>query len=268
MQDSPKKTSGKMGNINGHAPCCSTVKYAILNTIDYGWTNETLQNKFCDHSLSMSPSSDLASRTIKDIIVLTHSMGGLTMAGALANGRCSFGDNALWVSMSAPMMGSMAGDYSQDLCNGDGTANIVPDLLELIGECPISLVRKSISYQNEKYSTPELNAAYVAAQEAYRGNVSAAMCSKNYHGVVSQYQIQSVLGGEVIPHKSPQNDRLVEFQSCLGGLSEGLFGNSYLDRFYSPKLNHADTAFLTHDGVFKDKQKPFSWLECLFGIEN
>ncbi|GMF49359.1 unnamed protein product [Phytophthora fragariaefolia] len=266
LQDTPEKAKGKIGDIGGHAPCCTTIKYAILNTVDYGWTNSTLQRKFCDHSLSMSTSSDMVSRSIKDTIVLTHSMGGLAMAGALANDECSFGENSLWVSMSAPMVGSMVGDYVQDVC-GDDTPRIVTKVLEWVGQCPPSAARKSISYQNGKYSTPKLNAAYAAAQEAYRGNVSAAMCSKNYHGVLSQYQVQSIVEGNVFPHKSRKNDGLVEFQSCLGGLPEESFGSSYLDRSYAPDLNHADTAFLTHDGFFKDSQKPFNWLECLFGNE-
>ncbi|KAF1778855.1 hypothetical protein JG687_00014473 [Phytophthora cactorum] len=83
------------------------------------------------------------------------------------------------------------------------------------------------------------------------------MCSNYYDGVVSQYQVQSVIAGKIIPHKSRKNDGLVEFQSCAAGLSESLFGDSYEYRFYAPRLNHADTAFLTHDGLFKDSQKPF-----------
>ncbi|KAE8881534.1 hypothetical protein PF003_g34312 [Phytophthora fragariae] len=35
LQDTPKKASGRMGNMNDHAPCCSEVKYAILNSMDY-----------------------------------------------------------------------------------------------------------------------------------------------------------------------------------------------------------------------------------------
>ncbi|OWZ02940.1 hypothetical protein PHMEG_00025416 [Phytophthora megakarya] len=54
-----------------------------------------------------------------------------------------------------------------------------------------------------------------------------------------------------------------QFQSCLGGLDESLFGNDYMDRFYRPQLNHADTAFLNGDGPFKDSQKPMKWFECL-----
>ncbi|KAG7381736.1 hypothetical protein PHYBOEH_010802 [Phytophthora boehmeriae] len=262
LQDSPKKTKRKMGEIKGHAPCCSTIKYAVLNTVDYAWTNSTLQQKFCDHALSISDTSDLTSMTIEDTVIVTHSMGGLVMAGALANEKCKFGENTFWASLSAPMTGTMTVDYLQDFCNGE-KGKFMVEVLDLIGECPVSTSRKSISYQNEKYSSPELNAAYIAAQEAYRGNVTAALCSNHYAGVVSLYQVPAIVAGKIIPHKSREGDGYVEFQSCAGGLPASMFGNSYKDKFYATELNHADTAFLTHDGLFKDSQKPAKWFECL-----
>ncbi|GMF35970.1 unnamed protein product [Phytophthora lilii] len=213
LQDTPKLTKHKFGDISGHAPCCTTTKYAVLNTVDYGWTNDTLQQKFCDFSLSMSDTSDQ----------LSH------------------------------------------LCNDEYTG-MVTGLLELIGQCPASAARKSISYENEKFSTPELNAGYAVAREAYRSNVTAALCS-TYYGVLAKFSPSSTVGGKVIPHKLKENDGLVEFQSCLGGLDPSLFGNNYLERFYAAKLNHADSAFLTHDGFFKDSQKPFNWFECLCSQE-
>ncbi|RLN75459.1 hypothetical protein BBO99_00008300 [Phytophthora kernoviae] len=195
LQDSPKIIPTKFGDISGHTPCCSTVKYAVLNTVDYGWTSDALQEKYCNISLSMSDTSDLTSRTIDDTIIVTHSMGGLVMAGALATGKCSFASNTSW--------------------------------------------------------------------EAYRGNVTAAICSNYYVGLFSKYQMPNILAGKEIPHKSTENDGLVEFQSCAKGLDSSLFGTSYKDQFYMPELNHADTAFLAGDGFFKDSQKPVKWFECL-----
>ncbi|KAF4316418.1 hypothetical protein G195_010067, partial [Phytophthora kernoviae 00238/432] len=66
LQDKP---CARMGSIDDHAPCCSTVKYAWLNTMDYGWNSDYLQQKFCDHALSMSDSSDQDSTTIGDTII-------------------------------------------------------------------------------------------------------------------------------------------------------------------------------------------------------
>ncbi|RLN54944.1 hypothetical protein BBJ29_007541 [Phytophthora kernoviae] len=262
LQDSPKIIPTKFGDISGHTPCCSTVKYAVLNTVDYGWTSDALQEKYCNISLSMSDTSDLTSRTIDDTIIVTHSMGGLVMAGALATGKCSFASNTSWVSLSPPMTGSMAVDYLQGYCNGQ-VGNLAVDLLKLIGQCPVSTSRRSTVYEKEKYSSTVRDVAYTAAQEAYRGNVTAAICSNYYVGLFSKYQMPNILAGKEIPHKSTENDGLVEFQSCAKGLDSSLFGTSYKDQFYMPELNHADTAFLAGDGFFKDSQKPVKWFECL-----
>ncbi|ETP35318.1 hypothetical protein F442_16456 [Phytophthora nicotianae P10297] len=262
LQDTPKLTKKKFGDIHGHAPCCSEIKYAVMNTNDAGWRNDTLQQTFCDHSLSMSSTSDVAAGVIDNTIIVTHSMGGLVMAHALAKGKCSFSKTTSWVALSPPMTGSMASDYLMDICD-DENNNIAAGLFEIVGQCPMPKSRKSTTYQGGKHTSPSIDAAYVAAQEAYRKNVAAAMCSDSFLGLLSTYQAPCILAGTAVPHKSKKNDGLVEFQSCLGGLDENLFGNHYLDRFYRPQLNHADTAFLTGEGILKDSQKPHKWFECL-----
>ncbi|KAG6596001.1 ABC transporter [Phytophthora cinnamomi] len=262
LQDTPKLLSGKLGSISGHAPCCSSIKYAVLNTEDYGWTNDSLQQKYCTHSLSLSKTSNVSSKTIDDTIVVTHSMAGLVMAGALTTGKCKFGPGTSWVALSPPMTGSMASDYLQNFCTGK-FSGMATELLDLLGECPTSKARLSTFYQNDKLSSPALNAAYAAAQKTFVGNVSAAMCSDAYVGLYSEYQAVSILAGKIIPHKSSKNDGLVEFQSCQGGLDTAKFGTSYTNTFYKPTLNHADTAFLNGDGHFGDARKPVKWFECL-----
>ncbi|ETN02846.1 hypothetical protein PPTG_15804 [Phytophthora nicotianae INRA-310] len=262
LQDTPKLTRRKFGDMHGHAPCCSEIKYAVMNTKDAGWRNDTLQHKYCDFALSMSKTSDVATGTIDRTIIVTHSMGGLVLAHALATGKCRFSDTTSWVSLSPPMTGSMAVDYLMGACH-NGTSGITEKLYDLVGQCPLNTARKSTIYQGGEFSSPSIDAAYVAAQKAYRDNVAAAMCSDSYVGLFSTYQPKCILAGTVIPHKSKKNDALVEFNSCLGGLDENLFGNHYLDTFYRPQLNHADTAFLNGDGLLKNSQKPKKWFECL-----
>ncbi|KAG1691026.1 hypothetical protein DVH05_027309 [Phytophthora capsici] len=262
LANNPKKASGRMGNMNNHSPCCSTVKYAILNTMDYGWNNDTLQEKFCDRALRLTDISDVKKKTITDTVIITHSMAGLVMSMAIATGKCSFGQGSTWVAISSPMTGSMASDYFQDFCSGE-TNNLATKLVNFFGQCPMPIARQSITYQNGKYSSKKLNAAYVKAQKAYAENVDAAMCSDNPSGVLSEYKPIFLLTAELVDHQSPENDGLVEFQSCAKGLDESKFGKSYKDIFYRPELNHADTAFLTSDGWFKDSQKPHKWFECL-----
>ncbi|KAE9320471.1 hypothetical protein PF008_g18022 [Phytophthora fragariae] len=247
--------------IQGHAPCCTVIKYAALNTVDYAWTNSSLQEKVCKHTLSMSDTSDLSSRTIEDTIVVTHSMGGLMLAGALANKECKLGKSSTWIALSPPMTGSMSSDYLMDFCNGE-VRNFMTDLL-FNGRCPTSKSTQSCVYKTEKYSDEKLDAAYNAAQEVYRKHVFAAMCSSSYVGNISKYQAKYMMGGRIIPHKSSKNDGLVEFHSCAGGLSPNQFGRTHWDQFYKCELNHADTAFKTGDGIFKDTVRPVKWFECL-----
>ena len=261
LQDTPAMIRDTLGDMNGHAPFCSTIKYAIINTEDVGWRDDALQQKFCKFALSMSATSNVAAGMIDNVIIVTHSMGGLVMATALATGKCKFSPKTSWVALSPPMGGSMASDFAMDVCEKDGT--VAENLFDLTVHCPLTASRKSTIYQGEKYSTPAINNAYVAAQKAYRDNVAAAMCSDSPLGLFSEYQASSAIAGRILPHKSLKNDGLVEYKSCAAGLDDAKFGNHYRDQFYRPQLNHADTAFLTGDGVFKDSQKPLKWFQCL-----
>ncbi|GMF13357.1 unnamed protein product [Phytophthora lilii] len=257
------QTSSKMfGDMTDHAPCCSTIKYASLDTKTVRWTDDTLQETVCKHSLSMSDTSDAEQGIIKDTIIVTHSMGALIVAGAVANEKCSIDNSTTWVSMSAPMNGTMASNYVQDICTDDDT-QAFRKILTLLGRCPVAAGMKSIAYMGGKYSTMALNKAYVAAQKVYRKHVSAAMCSNNDVGIVSKYQIEYLLEGSKIDHKTDQHDGIVEFDSCRGGLPASQFSDSYEDRFYVSECNHADTAFLNGNSYFRDSMKPVKWFECL-----
>ncbi|KAG7398807.1 hypothetical protein PHYBOEH_010439 [Phytophthora boehmeriae] len=256
LQDS--NSNWGYAKLQGHTPCCSTVKYANLNTVDYGWTDDTLQKKVCNHALSIGNSPE---STIENTIIVTHSMGGLMLAGALASGKCALGSSSTWIALSPPMTGSMSSDYIQDFCNGQIQGDFVADLM-MNNRCPASAAIKTTSYENEKYAA-SLDEAYDAAQEAYRKHVSAAMCSTSYVGNISKYQAKYMLCGSKFPHKSSKNDGLVEFHSCAGGLPASKFNRNYMHPFYKAELNHVDTAFKTGDGIFKETVKPIKWFECL-----
>lgn len=263
VQDSPHLIPLKLGDMRDHAPCCSVVKYAVVESLDAGWMNETLQQKFCNLALSMSDTSDLDAGIIDNTIIVTHSMGGLVMATAIANNKCSISDTTSWVSSSPPMMGSMASDYLIDVCDKDKHIDIKVDILDMFDQCPVPNSRRSTIYEGEQYSDLTTNVAYVAAQKVYRENVVAAMCSDSYYGLMSIYHAPSILAAKLINHKSKENDGLVEFESCLGGMSADKFKDHYRNQFYRPRLNHADTAFLTGDSSYRSMQKPRKWFECL-----
>ncbi|CEG39844.1 GPI inositol-deacylase PGAP1-like [Plasmopara halstedii] len=247
--------------IKRHAPCCTTIKYASLNTVDYGWTSLNLQSKACDRALSMSKTSSKRRRQIQDTIIVTHSMGGLMIAGALANGVCHLDSSSTWISLSPPMKGSMSSDYLIDFCHGK-VHNFMSRIL-LKGKCPIPESTISVAYQYGEHSNYMLDAAYSAAQQVYQQHVYAAMCSSSSVGNISKYQAKYIMGGRIFPHKSSKNDGLVEFDSCAGGISPQRFGKTPDSRFYKCELNHADTAFKTGNGIFKSTVLPLTWFECL-----
>uniref|UniRef100_M4BMP6 GPI inositol-deacylase n=1 Tax=Hyaloperonospora arabidopsidis (strain Emoy2) TaxID=559515 RepID=M4BMP6_HYAAE len=248
--------------MDGHAPCCSSIKYASLDTVNIGWTNETLQEKVCSHALSMSKSSSVAKGTIKDTILVTHSMGALIMAGAVANDKCTIDSSTTWVSMSAPMNGTMASNYAQDQCSDDDM-QAFNRVFTLVGKCPTDKATKSIAYMGGKYSSLELNEAFVAAQEVYRDHVSAVMCSNNNIGITSSSKLGSMYTGHKIDHGTDEHDGVVTYQSCRGGLPASKFSDSPKSQFYVSECNHADTAFLNGDSYFSDALKPVQWFECL-----
>ncbi|KAE9177163.1 hypothetical protein PF005_g24614 [Phytophthora fragariae] len=248
------------GDLTGHAPCCSSMKFAVLDTIKYSWTDDSQQQKVCDRALAVSNTSH--GTTISDTIIVTHSMGGLMLAGAIATGKCSLASSATWVSSAAPMTGSMSSDYFQDSCKDD-TNFFMETFVDLTGLCPPGDGIQSLAYENETYSTPELNEAYAVARETYRTNVSALMCSKGHAGIYSIQYVQYRVLGNIVPHKSDQNDGLVEFQSCAAGISESKFGNTYRDRFYATELNHGDAAFRHGDSLVNEAKMPVKWFECL-----
>ncbi|KAG1691688.1 hypothetical protein DVH05_026700 [Phytophthora capsici] len=248
------------GNMTDHAPCCTSIKYAVLNTVNHSWTENSQLQKVCDRALAVS-STSVQSR-ISDTIIITHSMGALMLGGAIASGKCSLAPSTTWISTGAPMRGSMGSDYLQGSCQGE-TNLIVEKLANVTGRCPVSRAIRSLAYEGGEYASTKLNRAYKAARRVYRKYVKAAMCSSKYSGLVSNYQWQFWLLGKVVPHKSPHNDGMVEFYSCAGDFPESQFGSDYRDKFYVTKLNHFDVAFQSGDALLDKAKIPLKWFECL-----
>ena len=250
------------GDMEDHAPCCSSIQYASLDTISFGWTSEKLQEKVCSYALSMSESSDAAKGVIKDTILVTHSMGALIVAGAVANEKCTIDKSTAWVSMSAPMNGTMLSNYVQDKCTDDDM-QAFNKILTLVDKCPADAGMKSIAYMGGKYSSLALNKAFEEAQEVYRAHVTAAMCSNDNSGINSMSKARYLYLGSKIEHGTDEHDGIVTFQSCRGGLPASQFTNSPSNRFYVSECNHEDTAFQNGNSYRNDARKPVQWFECL-----
>ncbi|RLN37042.1 hypothetical protein BBJ28_00008680 [Nothophytophthora sp. Chile5] len=248
--------------IQDHAPCCSSIQYITLATHENNWYDVAFQQRLVDLLLQVSGTSDASTRTVKDTIIVAHSMANNILGGAIANSLCTLDPSSTWVAASAPMEGSMGSNYLQEACDGTLT-DAVQGVVDLFDGCPPSTGRISLAYQGTSYSTAEMNDAYAAAQTAYVANVDAVMCSNGYSGLVSTMEAMYALAGGVVPHKSSENDGIVEYQSCAAGLSLDLFSNSYDSTYYLTELNHVDTTFRYGDGLFSDAKKPMKWFECL-----
>lgn len=243
-----------------HAPCCTSIKYAVLDTVNNTWTNNTQQQQVCDRALAVSKTSTKS--RIADTIVVTHSMGNLMLAGAIATGKCSLDSSSTWVGMAAPMKGSMASGFIQESCAGN-TNFMLEAMVEYSGRCPPTTALKSMPYEGGSHSTAKLDAAYAAAQEAYRTNVSALMCSDSFSGLFSKKQARLWLLGLMGQHNSQRNDGMVEFDSCAAGIPASKFGNTWRDRFYRTKVNHYDMQLKYGDALFNKAKMPVKWFECL-----
>lgn len=199
-------TSTYFGDIKSHAPCCTTIKFANLNTVNFGWNNDTLQQKVCDIALSQSTTSSKTTKVIADTIVVAHSMGNNMLAGAISTGKCSLAKSSEWVALSGPMKGSMGSDYLQKSCGSGGLSGIIAGI---VGKCPADTATKALSYEGEAYCPATLKAQYDAAQVSFKQSVTAAMCSDGNTGLSSSDQLTYRLGGSIIGHKSSENDGIV-----------------------------------------------------------
>ncbi|KAG7390157.1 hypothetical protein PHYPSEUDO_008611 [Phytophthora pseudosyringae] len=245
-----------------YVPCCSSVQYIELATSLYAWYDLTLVNELVGYLFEISSSSNSNTKVISDTIIFAHSSANLMLAYAISQNLCSLDSTTTWLGASAPMMGSMGSDFIQKACDGTLTG-VVSSLFELLDDCPVTAGRISLSYETESYASPELKAAYAAAQTAYAANVDAVMCSNGYSGLSSTYAAVYVLAGTVIPHKSSENDGLVEYQSCAYGLDTSTFSSSYTSKNYVTKLNHQDASLRNGDSLFSDAKKPLKWIQNL-----
>lgn len=199
-------TSTYFGDIKSHAPCCTTIKFANLNTVNFGWNNDTLQQKVCDIALSQSATSSKATKVIADTIVVAHSMGNNMLAGAISTGKCSLAKSSEWVALSGPMKGSMGSDYLQKSCGSGGLSGLIAGI---VGKCPADTATKALAYEGDAYCPATLKAQYDAAQVSFKQSVTAAICSDGNTGLSSSDQLTYRLGGSIIGHKSSENDGIV-----------------------------------------------------------
>ncbi|KAH9110089.1 hypothetical protein LEN26_006093 [Aphanomyces euteiches] len=257
LQSSYPKT---WGNIENHAPCCSSTTFARFETVTRDWNNPSLQADFCNAALSVSGSS---STTIGKLILVTHSMGNLIAAAAAASGVCHFTSDLTWVTLSGPMTGSQAANLLETECAKNDTqwfSKLAGPALELFGYCPVQPAYASLKYITTVDSS--LQQKYAAAQAIRRQFVSRVLCGVSPGGLISVGSVGMQAVAALAPFDTKDNDGLVTFSSCTAGINVDFGTDAETAINYRATLNHLDTSFRNGDGWWSKDKMPSRWFEC------
>ncbi|KAF0691956.1 Aste57867_16902 [Aphanomyces stellatus] len=251
------------------APCCSSTKYVRWDTINYGWNSSELQLAFCDAALQVSVGA--VGRTIGNLILVTHSMGNLIAAAAVANNVCRFPDDnnpttaALsWVALGGPMLGSWTANFAIDQCKHEAKGGVIRDQLDAWDLCPIPEAIASLVHERSADADSTLKKNFAAARAVYAKYVTHAACGTSHDGLESPhnllYQALEWIGQR---NETTGNDGVVDFESCAAGLDESRFVPDYTSRFYKAAVNHGDLSFNGDDDPEDVARQPKKWFQCL-----
>ena len=273
-------------------PCCSSVRFARIDTLEYGWNDKEPQIQFCRAAAATAGSTNStavyvspftndsvnaeqrAEKTIQDLIVVSHSMGNIIVAAALSNGYCNFGKSVKWASVQGPWRGSKAVDSVASKCKrGKGILSKLGDvtldpLLQFLGYCPLSRGHLSLRRTPKVASKEPLLSSYSSpivssVWKAYDKYVSAVLCGTSTIGLMSEFSVLTTSAKLVGGLVSSKSDGFVEYSSCSSGHIAS-FSSSYKDKFYVANVNHVDGTFRNGNGWWGDDRKPLKWLQCLW----
>ena len=243
-------------------PCCETIKFVRYDTFNTPWTNSTLQENICSAMTTLSDA--IEGEAMEDLMIISHSMGGLVVSLALESLKCTLGEESRWISLQSPMFGSPATLALNQFCSSYKTRYLTT-LLGWLGMCPAtSSLTAMYPMGSSEAQELELDAQYTRAQIFFNDRVNAVLCGTSATGLLSSESSQLQLIGSYVDYDDQENDGMVPLDSCMGTLNPELFHNSYTSRYYAAGINHADGTFRHGDGYWGADRKPLKWLRCLF----
>ncbi|CAK4519796.1 unnamed protein product [Aphanomyces euteiches] len=243
------------GSIHEHAPCCTSTSFGIMETIQRGWQNASLQGEFCDLVDKTRDKDD-------GLILITHSMANLVAASAFASGVCSIIDDLVWVSLSGPNHGTKAANLLEKTCKEGGwPRDVLAPILDAVGRCPAQPAYLSVKL--ESTASPAMVEKFKAAQDVLHRHVNRTMCGVSPFGLATTVSVALDTFAKLAHHDSAANDGLVDFPSCVAGVGDVNFGTDAVTAVnYRAQLNHLDTTFRFGDGWWGNDRKPVKWFEC------
>ncbi|EQC29905.1 hypothetical protein SDRG_12449 [Saprolegnia diclina VS20] len=250
------------GDIQEHAPCCSSVQFIHLETTNHRWDDASTQQEFCDAALRVSKAPMYGSKELGSMILVTFSMGNLIASSAVANNKCNIGKDVTWVSIAGPMQGSKTANLLANKCAAGGWGNeILKFILKQVGFCPVQQAYDSLKHQSTVSAT--MQAKFAAAQAVRQKHVTRVLCGTNAVGLTSLASAAIGVVGKMSKHDSPEYDGVVDFTSCAVGIDPRKFGTSAETSFhFKASINHLDASMRYGDGWWGCDRKPVKWFEC------
>ncbi|RHY86336.1 hypothetical protein DYB35_010450 [Aphanomyces astaci] len=248
------------GQIHHNAPCCSSVRFARIETINRGWDHPSLQDDFCAAAMNVSGST--CSGRIDKLILVAHSMGNLIASGALASGRCNMAKNVHWISIAAPMEGTKSSNCIEKVCQNEWMAPLSVAIGSMCPAPPAILSMRHMSTVAEP-----MKQKFKDAQHAWARHVTRLSCGVDTFGVVGVSSLFNSLRNWWVAmwsfHDHPEVDGLVDFSSCTGGRDwDGFGSHAETSLHYKARVNHMDAAFQNGDGWWGSDRKPMQWFQC------
>lgn len=298
--DTPQVSSEYWKIDKSHAPCCKTIHYAELNTRDQAWYDPSLISEFCTIARALS-SAPAQSNELRNVMLITHSMGNLFVAEALRTRNCTLDRaSSKWVSIQAPWIGCRSADkLSNDCLKGKekeslkssswaNDARKVPEeeeprvshtndffdsklanaviypWLKTKGYCPIPRAHENLVHRNGYFASQELKRRYDAVQPIQHAHVDARLCGTHAGGLKSVFSAMTFMLG-TRTDTSAAGDGVIGFDSCAHGVTG--FTTSPWNRNYKARINHVDGTMRFNDGKKQD-QRPNQWFKCLWSKEH
>jgi hypothetical protein len=239
------------GYIENYTPYCKEHWFIREDTKTRGWDNIELQKAYCKLALMGNEQSD---NTIKNKVLIVHSMGNLILAAALKNGFCQIDiQSTTWYNSGGPLLGSKAADVLDDVCQ-KAHSGYKPGIYKYIAEkggyCVPGTNRTYPVYKSLETTYPGLKELSFA-----KSFMTGSMCGDSAWGLNSKYAVVLYLLSKVVEYGDP-NDGMVDIYSCSIGKN---YTKDYKAMYYMVDGNHADITCMNKDGYWGKQAAPCSY---------
>ena len=240
---------------------CATTRFMHEDTINASWEDAELQERFCAVLIATQPSVRL--------LLFSHSMGNLVVAGALDAGRCALPPTALWFAVAAPWAGSRAADKLPEVCSG--SQQVVGSLVKTLAsrEHFCEGPGGSPSAGLAGLRTDNVGLREIARRWQWR--VNGSLCGSSAFGLwltegagADSYELQAL--AELVDFREP-NDGAVPTASChpagVGAPVRSWSSSAHL----TAAVNHFDLTCRHGDGwlpwLATEERRPCAWYAAM-----